>query len=89
MNLVSENNSVIRESKPDLFNLSNGSLKLTSGIRGGKYAQIDHFAHQEDLQRSLNESMQAKEQKLIRSLVSNKNEKVEDDQAKEIRLIRE
>ena len=58
-------------------------------MRGGKYAQIDHFAHQEDLQQSLNQSLQAKERKMIESLVSNKKDKVEDDNNREIQLIRE
>ena len=86
-NLVSDKTSEIRDSRPDGFNLSTGSVRLTSGMRGNKYAQIDHFAHQEDLQQSLNHSLQAKEQKMIQSLVSNKKDKVEDN--REIQLIRE
>ena len=38
INLASDRASEHRESKPDPFNLSSASLKLTSGARGGKYA---------------------------------------------------
>ena len=39
INLVSDHDqSSVRDSKPELFNLSSNSIKLTSGMRGGKYA---------------------------------------------------
>jgi hypothetical protein len=39
MNLVSDHDqSSVRDSRPELFNLSSNSIKLTSGVRGGKYA---------------------------------------------------
>ena len=37
-NLVSDKTSEIRDSRPDGFNLSTGSVRLTSGLRGNKYA---------------------------------------------------
>ena len=50
------------------FNLRASGSNLASAGRG-KFAQIDHFAHNEDLQKSLNKSLENKEKKALQELL--------------------
>ena len=63
-NLISDLKSEHQYSSNKYLRASGSGQKLASAGRG-KFAQIDHFAHNEDLQKSLNKSLEAKEKKVI------------------------
>lgn len=68
------------------FNLraSGSGTKLASAGRG-KFAQIDHFAHNENLQQSLNKSLEAKEKKALQEMLMKEQENARIEQERENR----
>jgi ATP-dependent Lon protease len=65
----------------DPFNLSS-SGRLPEGLKsnGKKYAVIDHFRHEEDLQENLSNSIKEKERKQIQALIEQEKQREAQEQ---------